>query len=111
SERKGWDGSVKGSGKNDSEKGIQENGINKNKVVVKGWDPEKKISGDVLNNQKATVNTTRSNIKHVSRIHCTDGICVVECIAEIGGVDYDAVITGEFRQLQDSKKSVLSVIR
>jgi hypothetical protein len=93
-------------------KGIQENGIKKSKVEVRGWDPGKKSKDDTLqNNLKASINTTRSNIKHVSRINCTDGSCRIECIAEIEGNEYDAIVTGTFKVLQDSHKGVLNVIR
>ncbi|MHA4808445.1 carboxypeptidase-like regulatory domain-containing protein [Flavitalea flava] len=51
------------------------------------------------NEQKATVNTTRSNIKRPSRISCLDGTCAVECVAEVNGVEYEAVITGKFRKV------------
>ena len=68
SSRKGWDGTVKGSGKN----------------------------GIAPSTEKATINTTRSNIKHVSRISCSDGSCSMDAIVEIDGQLYNAIITGKF---------------
>jgi hypothetical protein len=47
---------------------------------------------------RASINTTRSNIKHQSRIACMDGSCSVECVVEVNGAEYDAVMTGRFRK-------------
>ncbi|MEO6218874.1 MAG: hypothetical protein ABIO81_00495, partial [Ginsengibacter sp.] len=113
SERKGWDGTVKGGGISSSErKGITEKGIKKNKVEVKGWDMKEKSKEDEAQNiQKATVNTSRSNIKHMSRINCLGGSCAIECVVEIKGTEFDAVITGSFKSITDSKKSLMGIIR
>ena len=73
-ERKGWDGSVKG-----NSKGITQSGIKRTDAERKGWDGTVKggniqdESMNEINNprsseqQKANINTSRSNIKHQIR--------------------------------------------
>jgi hypothetical protein len=111
--RKGWDGTVKG-GNASSEKNINTSEANvggKGKTAVrKGWDGT--VKGGNVSNEKnintseanlgsgeggttrTSINTTRSNIKHVSRMNCVDGTCTIEAIVEIDGSEYEAVITG-----------------
>ena len=74
-ERKGWDGSVKG-----NSKGINESGIKRTENQRKGWDGtvkggnfnEERINGteDPTDSmlQKANINTSRSNIKSAMKI-------------------------------------------
>ena len=73
-DRKGWDGSVKG-----NSKGITQSGIKRTDAERKGWDGTVKggniqdESMNEINNprsseqQKANINTSRSNIKHQIR--------------------------------------------
>ena len=73
-ERKGWDGTVKG-----NSKGINQSGIKRTDADRKGWDGTVKggniqdESMNEINNprsseqQKANINTSRSNIKHQIR--------------------------------------------
>ena len=73
-ERKGWDGTVKG-----NSKGINEAGIRRTENQRKGWDGTVKggnIQDESMNEtnnpssseqQKANINTSRSNIKHQIR--------------------------------------------
>ena len=107
---KGITQSGKGINEAGMKKGINQAGVKKNQVEVRGWDPQNK-SGISGGDQKASINTTRSNIKHVSRITCTDGTCTIECVVEMNGHEYDAVITGSFRSLKDSPKSMMNIIR
>ena len=78
-ERKGWDGSVKG-----NSKGINQAGIKRTENERKGWDGtvkggnfnEERINGtedptDSMQ-QKANINTSRSNIKRALREHPTE---------------------------------------
>ncbi len=84
-ERKGWDGTVKGGSK-----------VEESKVVVRGWDPEKK--------QEITINET-------SRLRCQDGTCAVEGIVNIDGKDYEAVIYGVLKTRHETAKNSISNIR
>ncbi|MDP4248350.1 MAG: hypothetical protein Q8932_21155, partial [Bacteroidota bacterium] len=49
------------------------------------WMPGSHKTDNNSNTLRASINTTRSNIKHVSRINCTGGSCNVECVVEMNG--------------------------
>jgi hypothetical protein len=57
------------------------------------------------------VSTVLSTIRHVNILSCTGGHFVAEVIAETNGAEYDAVITGKVRSINDGKKGILSIIK
>jgi hypothetical protein len=63
------------------------------------WLPGTHKNENNSNTLRASINTTRSNIKHVSRINCTGGNCNVDCVVEMNGQEYDAVLSGAFKRL------------
>ncbi|MBC7904650.1 MAG: carboxypeptidase regulatory-like domain-containing protein [Gemmatimonadaceae bacterium] len=63
--------------------------------------PVKWASPDLIDKGNKTVNTSRGNIKHASRMSCLDGTCVVDAIVEVDGVEYEAVITGKLKAGHD----------
>ena len=64
------------------------------------------------NNEPAkTVNTSRGNIKHMSRINCNNGICTIECVVEVDGNEYDAMVTGTLKTKHDTVKNSINNIR
>ncbi|MFT3936967.1 MAG: hypothetical protein QM726_25295 [Chitinophagaceae bacterium] len=83
-ERKGWDGTVKGGN------------VEESKVVVKGWDPEKKELIDM---------------KETNRIRCSNGTCAVEGIVTVDGVDYEAIVYGVLKTRHETAKNSISNVR
>lgn len=69
------------------------------------------VTGISAQPAEATINTTRSNIKSVSRVNCNNGICSIECVVEIDGVDYDAVVTGVLKTKHDTVKNSINNVR
>lgn len=90
-------------------------------------------SSETQEENKATINTTRSNIKSqkinngspdiadvdagnveivsIDRIHCTNGTCRIMTIVSIDGVQYDAVISGVLKSKHDTLKNSIGNIR
>jgi hypothetical protein len=58
-----------------------------------------------------TVNTSRANIKHMSRLNCNNGVCTIECVVEVDGNEYDAVVTGVLKTKHDTVKNSVNNIR
>jgi hypothetical protein len=50
-------------------------------------------------------------IKDISRVHCSDGSCIIECIAEVNGNEYEAVVTGVLKTKHDTAKNSIGNIR
>jgi hypothetical protein len=80
----------------------QSKGINQaavKKVQVRGWDVDKR-QGIAI-----------TYILQTSRISCDAGYCTVDCVVEINGILYDAVISGNFSSIQDKDKPVMNLIK
>lgn len=90
--RKGWDGSVKGSGKNTN--AGEENP--EDVAARKGWDGTVK-GGSV--------------VQRIDRVRCANGSCAVEALVENGGLVYEAVITGVLKTKHDTVKSSINNVR
>ena len=106
-ERKGWDGTVKGGSKNintsednlgsgAAAKSINEKGIKRSEVIVRGWDPTTK---------------GRAVVKQISRVRCADGTCSVEATVELDGAEYEAVISGVLKTKHDTVKNSINNVR
>ena len=110
--RKGWDGSVKGSGK-----GINEAGINLTEDAArKGWDGTVKGGSLTDNNaaaRKGWDGTVKGSavLKRIDRVRCADGACAVEGIVEADGVEYEAVISGVLKTKHDTAKNSVANVR
>lgn len=96
-DRKGWDGTVKGNSRNinTSEDNLG-SGKSNEALAGKGWDGSVKGSG---------------KIKEISRVHCADGTCTIDAIVEAGGASYEAVITGVMKTRHDTVKNSIGNIR
>ena len=92
SERKGWDGSVKGSGKGINQAGMQ---ITED-ATRKGWDGT--VKGGAI-------------VEQINRINCVDGTCSVEALVTVDGATYEAVITGVLKTKHDTVKNSISNVR
>jgi hypothetical protein len=80
------------------------------------------VSAKGANGPAYTVNTSRSNIKSgrqyqnmeitdIKSIRCSDGSCFVEVLVTVGGISYEAIITGQLRKGHDTVKNSVGNIR
>ncbi len=115
--RKGWDGSVKGSGKNISGEDSPVEG-----AARKGWDGTVKGSGKNISGEdspaagvarKGWDGTVKggSIVQRIDRMRCANGTCAVEALVESDGIVYEAVITGILKTKHDTVKNSINNVR
>lgn len=137
--RKGWDGSVKGSGRNiidtpedaeiqndnpataargHNEKGIKRTGVPDADIISN--DPlaraistrgVKRTDDAARKGWDGTVKGGSAMVKEISRINCTDGSCMVEALVEADGVTYEATISGVLKTRHETAKNSISNVR